>query len=113
MKFPRKMAVAAFAATAAVGLAIPAHADVDTDFANTLHTYGIYGQRDFNAWIAKLTCQRLDRGVDGTAYQSADFLTKNLDRSSSTEQVWKFLGLGIQTYCPQHLDVLQRASVSS
>lgn len=28
---------------AAVALAAPAHADVDTDFANQLHGYGIYG----------------------------------------------------------------------
>jgi hypothetical protein len=31
---------------ATIMLAVPARADVDTDFANQLHTYGIYGQRD-------------------------------------------------------------------
>jgi hypothetical protein len=31
--------------------AVPEHADVDTDFANELHTYGIYGQMDHNACL--------------------------------------------------------------
>ena len=49
-------------------LAAPAHADPDTDFANELHTYGIYGQKDYNAWIGKITCKRLYNGVDQDAY---------------------------------------------
>jgi hypothetical protein len=36
-------------AAAAVTLAPPAHADVDTDFANQLHIYGIYGQDHLSA----------------------------------------------------------------
>ncbi|MCV7213204.1 DUF732 domain-containing protein, partial [Mycolicibacterium canariasense] len=41
-------------------LAAPAQADPaydrdpDTNFAHELHTYGIYGQKDYNAWIGKL-----------------------------------------------------------
>jgi hypothetical protein len=66
---------------AAVTLAAPAHADVDTDFANQLHVYGIYGQRDYNAWLAKITCQRLGNGVDNTAEKSAVFLSHNLQRA--------------------------------
>jgi hypothetical protein len=46
-------------------LAAPAHPDVDTDFANQLHTYGIYGPRDENAWLAKLICKWLTTRVDG------------------------------------------------
>jgi Protein of unknown function (DUF732) len=103
------LAVAALAAT--IGLAAPAHADVDTDFANTLHTFGIYGQRDFNAWIAKLSCKRMDRNVDNTANQAVEFVGKQLDRESTTAQKWQFLGLSIQTYCPEHLGVLQQASI--
>ena len=76
-----------YALTAAVALTLAApgtaHADVDTDFANTLHTYGIYGQRDFNAWIAKLACKRLHTGVDGDAYASQHFVSNQLDRHSS------------------------------
>ena len=49
-------------AAIAVALAPPASADPDTDFANQLHGYGIYGQRDYNAWIGKITCKRLYRG---------------------------------------------------
>ena len=88
-----------------------AHADVDTDFANTLHTYGIYGQRDFNAWIAKLACKRLHTGVDGDAYASQHFVSNQLDRHSSDAQAWQFIGLAVSTYCPDQLPVLQRASV--
>jgi hypothetical protein len=53
-------------AAAAVALASSAHADVDTDFADELHGYGIYGQRDYNAWLAKITCRRLGSGLDSS-----------------------------------------------
>jgi hypothetical protein len=99
------IAAVAIAATT-IGFAAPAHAEVDTDFANTLHTYGIYGQRDYNAWIAKIACKRLNNGQDHDAYQSAAFVGKQLDRKLSTEQVWKFLGLTISTYCPEQQPVL-------
>lgn len=94
---------------AAVGLAAPAHADVDTDFANTLHTFGIYGQRDYNAWIGKLACKRLRNGVDKDANASAVFVGNQLDRHLSAQQAWQFLGLGITTYCPDQQHVLQSA----
>ncbi|UBV22610.1 DUF732 domain-containing protein, partial [Mycolicibacterium fortuitum] len=53
-----KRLVIALSICAATGLAVsaPAYADPDTDFANELHTFGIYGQRDYNAWIAKIMC---------------------------------------------------------
>ena len=37
------------------GLAVAphAHADPDTDYANQLHGCGIYGLKDYNAWIGK------------------------------------------------------------
>jgi hypothetical protein len=44
---------------ALVALAAPAHADPDVDFDNQLHGYGIYGPRDYNAWLGKITCERL------------------------------------------------------
>ena len=103
------------AVTAAVALALaaptPAHADVDTDFANTLHAYGIYGQRDYNAWIGKLSCKRLRTGLDGDAYAAQHFVSNQLDRHASAAQGWQFLGLAISTYCPDQMPVLQRASV--
>jgi hypothetical protein len=49
---------------AAIALAAPAHADVDTDFANQLYTHGIYGPRDYNAWLGKIVCDRLHKRVD-------------------------------------------------
>ena len=93
---------------AAVALAAPVHADVDTDFANQLHGYGIYGQRDYNAWLGKITCNRLGYGVDADAYKSAAFLSKNLPRNSTTAQTWQFMNAAINNYCPDQMPVLNR-----
>ena len=71
---------------AVVALAAPAHADLDTDFANQLHGYGIYGPRDYNAWLGKITCKRLGNGTDADAYKSAAFLSKNLPRGTTTRR---------------------------
>ena len=62
MKGIRLASIAAAAIAPALVFAAPAHADPDTDFANELHTYGIYGQKDYNAWIGKITCKRLYNG---------------------------------------------------
>src|ERR1700745_969610 len=96
-----KRALTLIAAATALVFAAPAHADVDTDFANQLHTYGIYGQRDYNAWLAKITCERLGNGVDTSAEKSAQFLAHNLPRGSTTAQTWQFLGAAIAAYCPE------------
>ena len=95
-----KLSVLASITAAAVALATPAHADVDTDFANQLHGYGIYGQRDYNAWLGKITCKRLGNGVDTGAEKSAVFLSHNLPRGTDTAQTWQFLAAAISTYCP-------------
>jgi len=98
------------AVAAAVALAAPVHADVDTDFANQLHVYGVYGPRDYNAWLGKIICNRLGNGIDADAYQSAVFLSKNLPPHSTTEQTWQFLNSAITTYCPDELPVLTSAA---
>lgn len=98
---------AAFAAATALVMAVPAHADPDIDFADQLHGYGIYGPRDYNAWLAKITCKRLDRGVDAGAYDSMAFVSKNLPRDTSQEQVAQFLGAAITIYCPDLAGALQ------
>jgi hypothetical protein len=95
---------------AAVALAAPAHADPDVDFANELHTYGIYGPKDYNAWIGKITCQRLDNGLDQNVDMSAKFVFRQLPKDSTTAQAWQFLGAAIRTYCPDKLPVLQAAA---
>jgi Protein of unknown function (DUF732) len=100
MRFRITSVLASIAAAAAIVLAVPAQADVDTDFANQLHTYGIYGQKDFNAWLAKITCDRLGSGRDATPEKSAEFLSHNLQRDTTTEQTWEFLATAIGTYCP-------------
>ena len=97
---------------AAVALAPGARADVDTDFTNQLHTYGVYGSKDYNAWIAKIACKRLATHVDGDAYASAAFLKRNLADTSTTDQTWQFLGAAIAAYCPEQTPVLQAAASS-
>jgi Protein of unknown function (DUF732) len=96
----RELSALACVTAAAVTLAAPAHAEVDTDFANQLHTYGIYGQRDYNAWLAKTGCKRLGNGADTSAEKSAEFLSHNLPRGTTTAQTWQFLAAAINTYCP-------------
>jgi hypothetical protein len=98
------------AAASAIALAAPAHADVDTDFANQLHTYGIYGQRDYNAWLGKIACERFSRGVDTDAFKSANFILNNLPQHTTTGQAWQFLGAAISAYCPEQTPILQRAA---
>jgi len=94
-------ALAALWTTAvAIVVAVPAQADADIDFADQLHGFGIYGQRDYNAWLGKITCKRLERGVDGDAYASMNFVSRNLARGTSSEQAAQFLGAAISTYCP-------------
>jgi hypothetical protein len=43
MNLTTRAVVAAASIAAAVNFAAPAYADPDTDFANQLHSYGIYG----------------------------------------------------------------------
>lgn len=97
----------------AIGLAIssaaPAAADLDSRFADELHAYGIYGQRDYHAWLAKITCKRLSTSVDNTAVEAAQFLSQNLGNNATTEQTWQFLAAGIRTYCPRHESALTAA----
>jgi Protein of unknown function (DUF732) len=94
----------------AIAMAATAHADPDVDFANELHTYGIYGPTDHNAWIGKIICERPHNGVDQNAYKSAQFVSINLQRGNTTGQSWQFLGAALHTYCPDQLPVLERAA---
>lgn len=93
---------------ATITFAAPANADVDTDFTNQLHTYGIYGGKDYNAWIGKIVCKRMRTGLDANAYEAATFLKLNLDKDSTEQQVYQFLGGAIQFYCPDQRPVLER-----
>jgi uncharacterized protein DUF732 len=110
MKGLRLASIVAAVAAPALVWAAPAHADPDTDFANELHTYGIYGQKDYNAWIGKITCKRLYNGVDVDADKSAKFVFQQLQKGSTTEQAWQFLGASLRTYCPDKLPVLEAAA---
>jgi Protein of unknown function (DUF732) len=106
----RLASIAAAAIAPALVFAAPAHADPDTDFANELHTYGIYGQKDYNAWIGKIACKRLYNGVDADAEKSAKFIFAQLEKGSTTEQAWQFLGAALRTYCPEKMSILQAAA---
>ena len=103
-------AVAMCAIATALVVAPPALADPDTDFSNELHTYGIYGGKDYNAWIGKITCKRLDKGLDQDADKSAKFVFLQLPKGSTTEQAWQFLGAALRTYCPDKMSVLEAAA---
>ncbi|NGX07552.1 hypothetical protein UI24_10325 [Mycobacteroides franklinii] len=87
--------------TAVLGAAgAPARADPDTDFGNALHTYGIYGAKDYNAWIAKITCERLARGTDVTTAAAVQFVSQQLADGPDTAKAQQFLDLATATYCP-------------
>jgi hypothetical protein len=95
---------------AAIALAAPANADdYDAPFNAQLHTYGIYGSQDYNAWLGKISCERLARGVDGDAHKSATFIQRNLPLGTTQGQSLQFLGAAVDHYCPEQVGVLQRA----
>ncbi len=97
-------------AVAAIGLAAPAEADdYDAPFNAQLHTYGIYGPQDYNAWLGKISCQRIERGVDTDPYKSAIFLQRNLPLHTTQGQAFQFLGAALDHYCPEQVGFLQRA----
>jgi hypothetical protein len=104
------MATLAAGAALTLALAPVAGADPDEAFAEQLHTYGIYGQKDFNAWIGKIMCKRLRNGHDPDAFTSADFVYGQLQKGATTDQAWQFVGAAIPIYCPEQMPVLQRAA---
>ncbi|AYE94233.1 DUF732 domain-containing protein [Mycobacterium paragordonae] len=105
-----KLGAFAAMAVAAIGVAAPAQADdYDAPFNAQLHTYGIYGPQDYNAWLGKISCQRIERGVDGDPYKSATFLQRNLPRGTTQGQAFQFLGAALDHYCPEQVGFLQRA----
>jgi hypothetical protein len=109
----KKIITAAFFAALMVATPAVAHADPDTDFANQLHTVGVYGPKDYNAWIAKIACERLDRGVDHNAVDSARFIARQLSGNATTAQAWQFLALAYPLYCPDKQALLQQVAETS
>ena len=99
-------------AVAAIALAAPAQADdYDYVFKQTVNGFGIYQPQDQLAWLAKISCDRIGRGVDGDAYKSATFIQRNLPLGTSQGQAFQFLGAAIDHYCPDAAGFLQRAGV--
>ena len=74
------------------------------------HTFGIYGPLDYDAWLGKITCERLHNGLDGTADKSAHFALTNLPRGSTTAQSYRFVAAAIGAYCPDQVSILTPAA---
>lgn len=106
----KKLAVLTLLAALTVLRAPAAHADPDIDFANQLHAVGIYGPRDYNAWIAKIACERLDNGIDRSAADSAHFVAKQLPKAATEVQSWQFVARAYSIYCPDRQVLLQQAA---
>ena len=83
--------------------------DYDAPFKTTVNGFGIYQPQDQLAWLGKITCDRLGRGVDHDAFQSATFIQRNLPRGTSQGQAFQFLGAAVDHYCPDQVGVVQAA----
>jgi hypothetical protein len=118
-----KLATIVATAGAALTLAAPALADppptprtpsppsdYDAPFKNTVNGFGIYQPQDQLAWLGKITCDRLNRGVDHDAHQSATFIQRNLPRGTTEGQSLQFLGAAVDHYCPDQVGVVQAAA---
>jgi hypothetical protein len=109
MKGTKLAAIGAMAA-AAISLAGPAQADdYDYTFKNTVNNFGVYGPQDQLAWLGKISCERIERGVDANAYKSANFVQHNLPLGTTEGQAFQFLGAAIDHYCPNEVGFLQAA----
>jgi hypothetical protein len=75
-----------------------------------LHIYGIYGEKDYNAWIGKIACKRLWNNLDRDANASATFVKRQLNKNTTTEQTYQFLGAAYRTYCPEKLPILTQSA---
>lgn len=104
------VALAGAALSSVVALAAPAQADdYDAPFNNQIHAYGIYGPQDYNAWLGKISCERITRGVDHDPYRSANFIQHNLPLGTTQGQAFQFLGAALDHYCPDQVGFLQQA----
>ena len=112
-----RLATIGAAAAAAIALAAPAQADptpspprdYDAPFKNTVNGFGVYGPQDQLAWLGKISCDRINRGLDNDPYKSANFIQHNLPRGTTEGQSFQFLGAAIDHYCPNQAGFLQAA----
>lgn len=105
-----RLASIAVLAGAAIAVAAPVQADdYDYVFKQTVNHFGVYGPQDQLAWLAKISCDRIGRGVDGDPYKSANFIQHNLPLGTTQGQAFQFLGASIDHYCPDAAPFLQRA----
>jgi Protein of unknown function (DUF732) len=115
-----KLLTSVTVAAAAIALATPAQADptprtpspssdYDAPFKDTVNGFGIYGPQDQLAWMGKISCDRINRGLDTDPYKSADFIQHNLPRGTTQGQAFQFLGAAIDHYCPNQVGFIQGA----
>jgi hypothetical protein len=116
-----KLLTSVIMGAAAIALAAPAQADpatprtpsppgdYDAPFKNTVNGFGIYAPQDQLAWMGKISCDRINRGLDTDPYKSADFIQHNLPRGTTQGQAFQFLGAAIDHYCPNQTGFLQAA----
>ena len=83
--------------------------DYDAPFKNTVNGFGIYAPQDQLAWMGKISCDRINRGLDTDPYKSADFIQHNLPRGTTQGQAFQFLGAAIDHYCPNQTAFIQNA----
>ena len=116
-----RLAIIGALAGAAIGLAAPAQADpiipstpsppsdYDAPFKHTVNGFGIYGPQDQLAWMGKISCDRINRGLDTDPYKAANFIQNNLPRGTTQGQAFQFLGAAIDHYCPNQVGFIQGA----
>jgi hypothetical protein len=63
-----------------------------------------------NAWLGKVVCDRLHRGVDANAVESTHFVAINLTRGATQVQTWQFFAIAISYYCPDQTPVLENVA---
>ena len=83
--------------------------DYDAPFKATVNGFGIYAPQDQLAWMGKISCDRINRGLDTDPYKSANFIQHNLPRGTTQGQAFQFLGAAIDHYCPNQTAFIQGA----
>src|ERR1700742_1428604 len=130
MRGPIKLLISAAFAASAIAVAVPAlpstapaladppfptprtpspPSDYDAPFKDTVNGFGIYAPQDQLAWTGKISCDRINRGLDTDPYKSADFIQHNLPRGTTQGQAFQFLGAAIDHYCPNQTAFIQNA----
>ncbi|HEV7580206.1 MAG TPA: DUF5078 domain-containing protein [Mycobacterium sp.] len=69
-----------------------------------------FNNNGVNAWLGKIVCDRLHRGVDANAVESTHFVAINLTRGATQVQTWQFFATAISYCCPDQTPVLENVA---